>query len=708
MLRLRPTVVTSFIAIILIVVGAVSYSNYRQGLSAAEQTASELIVKTERLTTENVGKLLLTSRLLVEAISELPASLLSTNSPERISELLRLYADKVPLTYSLYIGFSDGSFVQAINLKRPNGSLRRVTKFPNGSTSATRYIGPVSGSSERDQAWGFFDINNQRQDANEIDRRTSYDPRVRPWYERSIQEENIGSSSIYIFASLKEPGVTISMPMRNVPGAIVGLDIPLNSLADFVKAQQPGANGVIAVISEDGSVVAHPDADKIVNEDKKSRQLVTVSIHEIEDLLLRRAFDVLEENSRERVTFSYNEKGYVSSVAEISELPGGAWRVISVASIDDFTGAAKRALTSSLFIASAILLIALIVVTVLANWIAKPIKGASEFAKGLSQLNLDLPQPKSSPLHEIQSLSEAMVNMRGALNTFLKYAPKDLVQDLVTSGKSAEIGGRRQEVTLMFTDIADFTTISEKLSPEDVMNYMSIYFEQMGEAISEQNGVIDKFIGDAIMAMWNAPLLNSHHVSDACSAALRASRSSNELNAELAANNFPELWTRFGLHSCEALVGNIGAPDRMQYTSLGAGVNLASRIEGLNKFYKTQILVSDTVRTNAGERFLFRRIDLVTAKGTTRPVTVFELLGERDEQSDFYIGGDAIRRAVKYEQAFDFYLHRDFEDAVNILEGLNDSAPEDYVVEKLLERCRRFIVEPPDRKWDGSTALDEK
>ncbi|MBT6095642.1 MAG: adenylate/guanylate cyclase domain-containing protein, partial [Rhodospirillaceae bacterium] len=358
--------------------------------------------------------------------------------------------------------------------------------------------------------------------------------------------------------------------------------------------------------------------------------------------------------------------------------------------------------------ASAILLIALIVVTVLANWIAKPIKGASEFAKGLSQLNLDLPQPKSSPLHEIQSLSEAMVNMRGALNTFLKYAPKDLVQDLVTSGKSAEIGGRRQEVTLMFTDIADFTTISEKLSPEDVMNYMSIYFEQMGEAISEQNGVIDKFIGDAIMAMWNAPLLNSHHVSDACSAALRASRSSNELNAELAANNFPELWTRFGLHSCEALVGNIGAPDRMQYTSLGAGVNLASRIEGLNKFYKTQILVSDTVRTNAGERFLFRRIDLVTAKGTTRPVTVFELLGERDEQSDFYIGGDAIRRAVKYEQAFDFYLHRDFEDAVNILEGLNDSAPEDYVVEKLLERCRRFIVEPPDRKWDGSTALDEK
>jgi len=156
------------------------------------------------------------------------------------------------------------------------------------------------------------------------------------------------------------------------------------------------------------------------------------------------------------------------------------------------------------------------------------------------------------------------------------------------------------------------------------------------------------------------------------------------------------------------LVGNMGARDRMQYTCLGSGVNLAARLEGLNKFYGTQILVTDAVRKKATSEFVFRRIDIVEAKGTTIPMVIYELMGERDENSPFFVGADTLRRAVKYEQAFDFYLHRDFDDALVVLDELHETYPEDPVVVQLAEKCRNFIAEPPPAGWNGATALDQK
>jgi adenylate cyclase len=301
-----------------------------------------------------------------------------------------------------------------------------------------------------------------------------------------------------------------------------------------------------------------------------------------------------------------------------------------------------------------------------------------------------------------------MTRMRDALDKFLRFVPRDVVRELVQSGQSAKVGGVKREVTMLFTDVAGFTTMTERMTPEDTMAQMSEYFENLSFGIQANRGTIDKFIGDAIMAFWNAPTEDPDHIINACRGMLTAYHISEDLNKEFIEKGLSPMPTRFGLHCGDVLVGNVGASDRMQYTCLGANVNLAARIEGLNKFYGTQLLVSDTVRRKCTSEFLFRRVDIVEAKGTTLPLTIYELMGERAEDAAFYVGKDTLKRASKYEQAFDFYLHRDFSDALFILGKLDKEQPNDPVVALLTRKCQAFIDNPPPASWNGATVLDEK
>jgi adenylate cyclase len=158
------------------------------------------------------------------------------------------------------------------------------------------------------------------------------------------------------------------------------------------------------------------------------------------------------------------------------------------------------------------------------------------------------------------------------------------------------------------------------------MRVASLYFEEMTTTLIAHQATIDKYIGDAIMALWNAPSHDPRHAAHACEAALAARAVARAITATFPSRGWPALRTRFGLHTGEAIVGNVGSRDRMSYTAMGSMVNLASRLEGMNRHYGTEILVSDATRREAGGRFLFRPVDLVLAKGTSEPVEVHELL----------------------------------------------------------------------------------
>jgi adenylate cyclase len=191
----------------------------------------------------------------------------------------------------------------------------------------------------------------------------------------------------------------------------------------------------------------------------------------------------------------------------------------------------------------------------------------------------------------------------------------------------AIVGGERRELSLLMTDVADFTTISEQLEPERVMVVMSEYFDHVVTPLLEEKATVDKYVGDAIFTYWNAPQAQPDHAARACRAALKARSASVKLATEWSELGRWPWRTRFGLHAGETVFGNVGAPDRMDFTVIGSSVNLASRLEGLNKFYGTEILASGRLRTLAGDAFLFRPLDVVLPKGAFEPMEVFELIG---------------------------------------------------------------------------------
>lgn len=230
---------------------------------------------------------------------------------------------------------------------------------------------------------------------------------------------------------------------------------------------------------------------------------------------------------------------------------------------------------------------------------------------------------------EINTLAAAMAAARNAIRTFALYVPRELVRRIIASGQGVDGNAARQEVTVLFTDIKDFTTISESHSPEEVVSLLSEYFQIMNEIVEQQHGVIVQYLGDSIYAMWNAPTADEQHVDDACRGALALKAAIDELNARNRARGMPELITRYGLHTGIAVVGSVGASTRRQYTGMGDTVNVASRIEGLNKQFGTTILASAAVRERAGADagLRFRSLGRVQAKGSSEQIEAFELSG---------------------------------------------------------------------------------
>jgi len=300
------------------------------------------------------------------------------------------------------------------------------------------------------------------------------------------------------------------------------------------------------------------------------------------------------------------------------------------------------------------------------------------------------PAEARSPFADLQSVLQRLELAKTAMRAMGRYVPIDLVRLLYRTGREPVLGGDIVDVTLLFTDIKDFTTLSEQLSPNELARVLGQYLQVMTEAIHSTHGTIDKYIGDAIMAVWNTPTPCPDHPRRACDAALACREAEARLFRSPEWNGRPPLHTRFGIHRDRVMVGHFGAPDRMSFTALGDGVNLAARLEGLNKHYGTTVLVSEAVREETKDAFAFRLVDVVAVKGRTRGVRVYELLGRADAAADH-----GPERA--YERALERYWARDFGGALTILEAQLADPPSCV----LAERARALAANPPPAEWDG-------
>jgi adenylate cyclase len=287
---------------------------------------------------------------------------------------------------------------------------------------------------------------------------------------------------------------------------------------------------------------------------------------------------------------------------------------------------------------------------------------------------------------------------------FSRYVPEAVVNQLAAHPESVALGGQRRVLTLLFTDLAGFTGLSEKLDPERAADLLNRYLTAMNEVIFRHGGTIDKFIGDAVMAFWNAPLADEAHARRALQAAIEMQQAMAQLNAGLAAEGLPPLGMRVGLHTGDALVGNMGSNiGRLSYTAIGDTVNLASRLEGANKAYGTAILFSaatlQAAQTQgwAGAPDLppVRPVDRVQVKGRAEAVDVFSPCASADEAA-------AVAAAM---QAF---RQRDWASASAQWQALHAARPGDDLPRVYLDRLATIAAQPLPDDWDGSWALDSK
>lgn len=294
-----------------------------------------------------------------------------------------------------------------------------------------------------------------------------------------------------------------------------------------------------------------------------------------------------------------------------------------------------------------------------------------------------------------QAASEAYRNLvverkgRKLKKAFSSYVSPDLVRQIEKNPDRLVLGGEQRVITTLFSDIRGFTTIAEGLSPEELVRLLNEYLNPMTRIVLEEKGTLDKFIGDAVMAIFNAPLDLPGHAEAACRTASRMIEALAGLNSGFIAKNMNPIDIGIGINTGLAVVGNMGADIRFDYTAIGDSVNLSSRLEGLNKYYGTRILVSGDTRDEvASPQFTFREVDRVRVKGKSLPVRIYEL-----------VVGDTSYCA-RFETALELYRKTDFRQAADIFSELAE-CHDDGPSRLYLDRCRVYMETPPPKEWDG-------
>lgn len=286
---------------------------------------------------------------------------------------------------------------------------------------------------------------------------------------------------------------------------------------------------------------------------------------------------------------------------------------------------------------------------------------------------------------------------------FSQYLNPQLVNELVENPEKLRLGGIRKEMTVLFSDLANFTTISEKIEPETLVELLNHYFDEMTEIIFETKGTLDKFVGDSIMAFWNAPIDDPQHQLNSVICALRMKKKVNELKSEWKLIIGQDFNIRIGINSGDMIVGNMGGKKKFDYTVMGDNVNLASRLESINKVYGTDIIISESVYNSIKDKVLAREIDLIIVKGKTVPVKIYELI---DLKENFLVLNNEVDKEItelikRFESGLMFYRERMFSRAIEEFERVLLIDPDDFPSRVFIDRCFEFLNNPPDDNWNG-------
>lgn len=518
----------------------------------------------------------------------------------------------MPQIANIYIAYEDGSnYLIGAARNRPKERLEALGA-PEGTALLEQII--LRGDRKNPlRIQRFLDASGDTL-ATRSEYEAKYDPRERPWYKLAQQSNDVVRTAVYIFAGSGEPGLTVSK--RHARG-VVGVDLTLRDIDTFLDSEPQAEQGVLAIISNEGKLLARSSPPAALDNGDSDAVLET---------LQNQATVAGEARNQEIVV---NDRTWLTHVSPI-ELGAGKVENLAIAlPLSDVVGPITRASRQTIVFSILIALGSIPFVWLISRMLSRPLKALASGSNKIRKFELDEPFTRTSKVEEIYRLEVALDQMRRSLQTFGQYVPKALVRQMIERETEPELGGQKRDVTVMFMDLENFTAMSSHLEPEEVMNRMSRYFEIVTQTLLAHDATIDKYIGDAVMAFWNAPNDIADHPRKACEAALaiiEASKSETDSWQE----DGIRIRTRIGIHSGDAIIGNVGSSDRLNYTALGSTVNLASRLEGINRDLGSSILVSDDLAIRVQGKFKLRSAGEVEVKGYDEPVKIHELLSREE------------------------------------------------------------------------------
>ena len=551
-----------------------------------------------------------------------------------------------------------------------------------------------------------------------ITTKENFDPRKRQWYTIPLSRNGPAWTPIYSWFSPPTLAMTFSKPYKKEGQSawqgILAFDLTLSQISDYFRSLEIGRTGFVFVIEPNGELVGTSgEAEPFATIDGKVQRLHAGDspdrfIRDTAQFLRQELSYPLSVDQDVDLFFTSGTEEIFLRVSSFSHPSGLDWIIVVGLPESDFMGPIHESTRQTIVLCLLILLLTIWVQIRSARWIGSPIVNLSQQVDKVKGFKLDNKFDIDSPIKEILVMSKALQTMQAGLHSFSRYVPSSLVRQLIHKGHVAQPGGTQYMLTVMFTDIAGFTSIAEKLEPEILMNHLSDYLDAMSQDILEQNGTIDKYIGDAIMCFWGAPNEQEDQADRACTAALICQQTNVRLNLQWEAQSRPALPTRMGIHTGVSVVGNIGSSNRLNYTALGDNINLAARLEGINKQYGTTILISETTFEQLQDDYLTRPVDMVAVKGKEVGILIYELVAK--SSGDGLVPPTPEQRDLcqRFAIAYEIYQSRQWEQAEAAFLDISRAFPEDHLSGLYVKRCQVFLADPPTGEWDGVFRMTTK
>jgi adenylate cyclase len=689
--------VTIFVGVLLITTGLAALLLLLNWLSSARTVRTftrDLLDPVAHQVTEQTRDMLDSAASAAEVaaavIGDVPAEL-RPNALDVVGAAL--LSSERALAY-VQLGLPDGGWVRIT--RRDDGSLesrRRLVSDPEATAPRTT-ISRRAPSAPRTEIL----------ERTEVD--ASYDPRTRPWYMGAREAKGVFLTDAYAHFPDDRIVVTAAVSLRTEDGAengVVSVAITLTNLAEMLArlrvAGRPirgfvldpaqgtlAAAGAAPIRAEGGNVTLPRLAD--------TDPSVLRALARNPDF--QTTLQTLEPNTTASIAYVVDGARQLAVVRPIA-VHGREWVAGAVVAEDDFLGTIQSDITRSILISLGILGLFLAGAALLAKSIAGPLHAIAVETEHLRRFDFSERPLPHTIFEEIADVNGVFGSLKSGLRGFGKYVPLKLVQELLADGTEPVLGGRSEELSILFSDIHGFTGFSEEIGVADTAQVLGDYLAGIAGIVTEESGTVDKYIGDGMMAFWNAPRPVADHAERAVIAAIRCR------DAIATMPRAERLRTRFGIHTDRVIVGNFGAPDRFDYTAIGDGVNLAARLERVNNEYGTAVIASDQTRRLAGTSVAWRRLDRIAVKGKRVPTEIHEALGLVGT-----IPESILAAASAYEAGLDAYFARDFILAVERFDEALRLRPDDTAAAILRERAVAYAASPPSGQWDGVQVMATK